>query len=69
MKMAEIREMPDDKLRALSLEKQTKGKAEGCATSDALKAQKVIFERAGCPYRGTVVGDHMGTKRYQHGWR
>lgn len=51
--MLEINEMTDDELRKLSLEKIRDGKMKGCATYSALVAQKILHERAGCPFQSS----------------
>ena len=43
-----IEDMSDEELRKLSLKKE----ANGIATSDALKAQRELWDRAGRPFDG-----------------
>lgn len=65
--MAELRQLSDDELKELSLQKYKSGMRKGCYTATANMAQKVRNERAGQvmphAYNGKVPRKHSTSDR------
>lgn len=60
MNIQELREMPEEELRKLSLQKNKKGNA----TSDALQAQQILWERSGCCLNNHLCRWKYGSKKF-----
>lgn len=61
MKISELRKWSDKDLHKLSLQRH---KSNHRSTSDALKAQQILWERAGKPFQSEQhwIRDHMLTE-------
>ena len=67
MKIEEMNELTDEELYELAMQKRK----NGCATSDALMAQRLIWARSGCGYCGKIGSVYVGegnhtTKQYHY---
>lgn len=60
MLVREIRDLTDAEIRELSLHKNKKGNA----TSDAKKAQKILWERDGRGFNTGLCNNPYGSKRF-----
>lgn len=60
MLVREIRHLTDAEIRELSLQKNKKGNA----TSDAKKAQEILWKRSGRGFNTGLCHDPYGSKRF-----